>query len=145
MQMLYPKLTNNQLHLCSKKLKKKAKWNTVRILSWTLIGVWRTPGLFSEIQNLHKLNRNELQLSCLQFISVCVFHDKVSTYIFGNGHVLCTCLKVKSCCTLLPELSNGRRLLSQAKMRGRCLRLAVVQSCYNVMRLWCHIHIWLTV
>ena len=69
---------------------------------------------------------------------LCVFHDKVSTDIFFNAHVLCTCLKVKFCWTwgrwkdekvphfCLPK-THTRRLLSWAKMRGRFF------SWYNAM------------
>ena len=45
----------------------------------SMIGVCNTPmwstGMFSEIQNLHRLNHNELQLSCLQDVTLrCHIH-----------------------------------------------------------------------
>ena len=47
-----------------------------------LIGVCRTPmwstGLFSEIKNLHRLNRNELKVSCLQDV-------RLWRHIHGKG------------------------------------------------------------
>ena len=78
---------------------------------------------------------------------MCVFHDKVSIDIFGDGHVHCAHLKVKFCCTwgiqfllfclICAWTFQWKKPSFLGQNEGSWFRLAVLQSCYITLSLIC--------